>query len=384
LTLIELMVVVTIMALLMVLAIPTLAPAIRGQQVRDGARQLSAFIQGARARAIERGHPVGVILERFGAHAAGSGDPSTTQFCVDVRLCEIPEPYSGDLGGTRLLVRRRNVNNLDAGVEIIGFNDGSRPGDGIIRLGDQIRFNHQGPLFRLDGTVAASTHDGLALPQPNAPWTIVRNQQAWLPLTESELIPYLPRDPDPSDNMPPRSMELEFQIFRQPLASASTVLQMPGNAVVDLELSGLPSGDYADTNSAATPYGSSFSATRPAGHAENPTGAEWTEDDMHAPIIMMFAPDGSLERIAYGHGRTFRPIEQIYLLVGKREKVRGSQDSLVDPTQKFNFQDPDNRWIAIEPSSGRTVTAEVSAGTGITLQESRQFAEQASAIGGRR
>lgn len=367
LTLIELLVVVTIMILLTVVTLPALGPAIRGQQVRDGTRELSAFLASARARALERGRPVGVLFERFGA-AQGASDPSLMQFAVNVYMCEVPPPYSGDTFSSMVTLRR--TGNIVKLVRLSYIdNDGNEIDDlqwrGLIRDGDLIKLNYRGRFYRIDGRASVTKEQNgtpLRPPYPltDPPWTLVSTDPLELAAGVGNVgqdFIFIPADGG--------ELRFAYQIFRQPVKSSSNVLQLPGNAVVDLQYSGFES--------------------------DGELGAFATSTGL--PTMLMFAPDGSLEQV-YTEGATAgRRLEQLYFLVGKREKIGGSTDTLEDPTQRFNFQDPDNRWVAIEPTAGKVITAEVAAGddttVGITsaadaLRNSRRFAREASPIGGLR
>ncbi len=64
-TLVEIMVVIAIIGLLAVVMVPTVKYQYRNRSVKEGERQLNAFIGAAQARAQQLGRPVGVWVERF-------------------------------------------------------------------------------------------------------------------------------------------------------------------------------------------------------------------------------------------------------------------------------------------------------------------------------
>ena len=86
-TLLELLVVILIMLTVTAVTIPVVAPAMKGRQVREGARLLNTFLNAARNRAIESGRPCGVWLERM---------PGLREACINVHFAEIPPAYAGD------------------------------------------------------------------------------------------------------------------------------------------------------------------------------------------------------------------------------------------------------------------------------------------------
>ena len=85
-TLIELLIVITILLMVTAAAIPLMIPALQNRRGREAARLVSSFISAARSRAIETGRPVGVMLERY------NGLP----FAMSLSYVEVPPTYAGD------------------------------------------------------------------------------------------------------------------------------------------------------------------------------------------------------------------------------------------------------------------------------------------------
>src|SRR4051794_27315626 len=85
-TLLEILIVLTIMLMITGATLPVMLPALQNRRMREGSRLVSTFISGARSRAIEAGRPVGVMFERL------NGLPMAAQ----VSYVEIPPPYNGD------------------------------------------------------------------------------------------------------------------------------------------------------------------------------------------------------------------------------------------------------------------------------------------------
>lgn len=90
-TLVELLVVIFIMLAITAIAIPVVAPAMKNRDVREAARMIDVFINGARARALQSGHSYGVMLERM---------PGQPNGCVTLSYCEQPDPYQGDFAAS--------------------------------------------------------------------------------------------------------------------------------------------------------------------------------------------------------------------------------------------------------------------------------------------
>ncbi|HWB11614.1 MAG TPA: type II secretion system protein [Pirellulales bacterium] len=86
-TLIELLVVIMIMLMITAITIPVIAPSIKNREVREAARMIDVFINGAKTRALQSGHIYGVMIERV---------PGQPNAAVTLSYCEQPDPYTGD------------------------------------------------------------------------------------------------------------------------------------------------------------------------------------------------------------------------------------------------------------------------------------------------
>ncbi|HJT36693.1 MAG TPA: prepilin-type N-terminal cleavage/methylation domain-containing protein [Pirellulales bacterium] len=86
-TLVELLVAIMIMLLITAIAIPVIAPSIKNRDVREAARMIDVFINGARSRALQSGHSYGIMIERM---------PGQPNGAVTLSYCEQPDPYTGD------------------------------------------------------------------------------------------------------------------------------------------------------------------------------------------------------------------------------------------------------------------------------------------------
>jgi type II secretory pathway pseudopilin PulG len=94
-TLVELLVVVTILVLLLGVALPLARPAMEGRNVREAARQVSTFLLAAQAKAISTNRPVGVMFLR---DARQGGNPNR---CFQLALATTAAVYTGDDSNTR-------------------------------------------------------------------------------------------------------------------------------------------------------------------------------------------------------------------------------------------------------------------------------------------
>ena len=81
---------------------PLLLPVIDSRRIRETARIVSTQFASAQSEAMAKGRPVGVWIERLGAN-----DTSTSldrSAAMDIYLCEVPQPYSGDSIDSRVTV----------------------------------------------------------------------------------------------------------------------------------------------------------------------------------------------------------------------------------------------------------------------------------------
>ncbi|MGA2799145.1 MAG: prepilin-type N-terminal cleavage/methylation domain-containing protein [Thermoguttaceae bacterium] len=87
-TLVEMLIVISIIVILTVASLKLVAPADE-RRVREAARAVNVYISSARNRAIEIGRPCGVIFRR-----ANAGNFPTASTVLD--QCEVPPTYAGD------------------------------------------------------------------------------------------------------------------------------------------------------------------------------------------------------------------------------------------------------------------------------------------------
>lgn len=198
LTLVELLMVITIMTILLVVAVPMVRPAFQDRNLREAARQVNVFLAGAQARAAELGRPVGVWIERIDDTELGSRHASR------LYLAEVAPSFNGSTLDARATV-------TDLGGEVGRLNL-SAVDDAILRTLVEpnekftVKFNHQGYDYR-------------GLRQPGGDFEI------WIPLGA----------PPGTDRAP----GLPFAITRGPVRSAAAPLTLPGDSVIDLSLSGI-------------------------------------------------------------------------------------------------------------------------------------------------
>ncbi len=329
-TLIELLMVISIMTLLMAVAIPAVRPAFKDRTLREAARQVNTFIAGARARAQAVGRPVGVWIERLDGTTMGSRSATM------LYMAEVAPPFMGGTIDSRVMVMP--TGNL---VFSAGF-DGSILAT-MVAVGEtfSIKFDHKGFLYIGDRLpdVAGNPVFQIVLPTGVPPGASVGG-------------PGLP-----------------FEITRAPVRSPVKPLELPGDAVIDLGVSGY--------GTRTNQFDSQFNPS-----PLPPPLLPITQ----SPVIITFTPAGNVDWV-FVRNTSFRPFGTLHLLIGRRAQV-------VDPwTANFatlgddaNLSNLTSLWVSIGHQTGRVLTAENDVAAGATLAEriraARSFARDAIRMGG--
>jgi len=307
-TLIEMMVVILLIVLMTSILIPVLSSASDVRRAREGARVLSTLINAAQMQASVSGRGSAVWIQRL---KNSSGAAINSSAAMELVLADVPPPYLGDtLSSTA---------NVSTGSVVTFTNGTGSPPPNLtaagIQNGDLIRFSYRGEFYVLT-SIGANV------------WSIA-------PLDSTQAYPV-------NGNLP-------FQIYRRPIKSLASAVQLTDGVAIDLGFSG------ADFNTSGTNFNFQFSAA--SGDA--------------GQIIITFSPTGALDLVyivssTTGSASVFRPLSGVYLLVGKIEKIPPQAQSAQNP-YPANWQDFDCRWVGIGRQTGLVTTAEVaSAPTGTT------------------
>ncbi len=340
-TLMELLVVATIILIVTAVSVPTIKPMMESQLTRQAGSTVSTYLNRARARAMATGRPCGVTFEHF----AGTYDP-TTDFgsaSLVLRQVETPPYYSGlEQGATVDVYAEDDIFDGDRRLRRVRVNNdsywGAMVGD---ERGAKIQFNGVGPYYPL--TVVAGAFFIEKLPGIELP--ILQNAT--------------------------------FKVVRDPRPTMTAPIGLPQGAVVDLEWSGTDDSSFA--------IGYVDGAGVPRGYN----------------VTVMFAPDGSVDYVE-NNGR-FSPTDTIFFLVGRWDRISALGIEPLDPSDPdtewrplvedglWNYEDSTNAWVSINPTSGLVTTTEVSSPVDYLvgdsfggLYESREFARMSKRnIGGR-
>ncbi|MBX3415517.1 MAG: prepilin-type N-terminal cleavage/methylation domain-containing protein [Pirellulales bacterium] len=376
-TLVELLVVIFIVLTVTALAIPVIAPAMRGRQVREASRLVTAYLAGARSEALRTGRATGVIFERF---------PNAPEMCINLSRCQVPPTYAGDTTASRATA---TGNNHEFTV-IDAWNNRVQPGD-------LIKFNYQGHLYRIvNATGSPKTCE---------------------PVNGTV----------PAFNLP-AGTSVPYQVFRQPKRTSTPPVQLPAGIVIDLGFSGDATGNTGNTLQPFVIRDHTASGWSGTAYEQDPHAGEIIAGHTPLGIMVVFAPDGSVEGLyrpnALGVQIKDFPSGSIHFLIGQRARVpvttvtdpsllaaieldsttvtSEKEDLAEEQLATFNFMDLENLWVTINPRSGQINSTEMYAVPSIDdptaaiatsnpsevrpiadrVRQSRQFALEGQAMGG--
>lgn len=399
-TLVELLIVITLLVMLMAAALPLMRPLLDDRKVRETSRQLNVFFANAKARALLSGRPVGVWIER------STLDPRQAS---RLYIAEVPPPYAGDLLGATASLEDENGDGLaDSAILDQTGSFSAAPPTGFtslpaatqapwafVRPGDFIRFDYRGTYYKIQQIVSVPPNilrvrfiDPAATwsPGPDGGWGVAGadddfsglppddiGERGWF--NSDDTLLYTVSKPRPGVTVP-------YQIQRSPVKSISRPLNLPNGIILDLGNSGVGT------------LGRQFG---PRSVAPNPPDL--------SPILIVFNAEGSVENVIL-HDKASTPTQSIHFLVGRTEKM--FQDSPNSPLRASaadatpiifnrNLSDQANQWFSIGHRTGVLTATEnawqlesdnPTAFSGPTLagslQRSREFAaELQTPIGGR-
>ncbi|MGQ9576008.1 MAG: pilus assembly FimT family protein [Thermoguttaceae bacterium] len=367
-TLIELLVVISILLLVAVFTVPAIRPGLEGRRLREAARAVNVYLSAARNRAEATGRPVGVEIERL----AGQPLAATT-----LRQLEVPPPYAGDVIGARVIVQdwtdALNSPNgkwwPDGAIVLKVKVDISQVSSGLLRVGDKVQLNHQGPTYAIGRELPGRQQPGFFdfpeeivgterfinfnVPNPgNYVLTLVGDPR------QATSVPWPAARPDAQSGLPTNnawSEPVPFVVYRQPVRSAAAPLRLPRGTAIDLTYSG------------------TTTLFHPSSRGDR------------SSVNILFSPNGAVGRIGASGFPGDRVVEPIYLLVGRLDRVPlEPAPPFTSPAEdgRTNLEDLGNFWVAIQPQTGLVTTAEMAAGAP-DITKARSIAARADSTGGR-
>jgi len=415
-TLLELLIVILIVMMITAFSIPVVVPAIQGRRVREGARMLSTFLNAARNRAIETGRPAGIWIERMPGYSEAAtnifmaevpqhygGDfqdsrvvemiVNTGGKCVGAAGVQYPNPT--DFDWWNIVVPRTRSTIM---ADIWSNPDGNE--QGVVREGDMIKLDGSEYLYTLRTVkMTVDGHDGAG----NAKlwWYILRgrnsNTHAEGPYNAGRrwdnsirIVWWDERTNHGQDGAKISASGMfdynavgrKYQIIRQPTKMSTGGIRLPEGVVLDLNFSGMSDGSLvSNVITTTSAVDSQFVGSMPFHPHRDPTDKTlnpyWGEaiyPNDTSPILIVFGGGGNVDRLycqSFGWTRTqfswqgVNPWGPVFFLVGKLDKVHPADVHRTSTTAtdayamqvKKNWQDFENLWVTIDPSTGLISTS---------------------------
>ncbi len=341
-TLLELLVVATIMLTLTAVSVPAIKPMMEARLTTSAATSVSTYLNRARARAMSTGRPCGVTFEFFDGT------------CLDENWNLESEIYSQ--GSASLVLRQVETPPYYAGLEtdatatVLGYQYGYGPGnsdygvcDAIIDGKNMRRFFVSDPAWEkyvLSEEAPKIQFDSIG---PYYSIYIPRDADGDLVVDARYANSGDASDPNrylfyieqlPGAELPQR-VASPFKVVRDPRATMTAPIGLAQGAVVDLAYSGTDDVDFA----------------------------------LGGDVTIVFGPNGEVDYVVDAKG-TWRPTDAIYLMIGRWDRIAALAAEENHPIETYyyisgaedglwNYEDASNRWVTINPRSGLVSTVEV-------------------------
>lgn len=406
-TLVEVLVVAFILMLLAMIALPAVRNVLRDAKKAQNAREIVAFLNEARARAIASGQDVGVLISRFGA-----ADSYVRSFSNELALTNAVPPYSGDATSARaFLMHDPNGESVPVPPDVPAPNNGPTNAGffsaddspllylsaGLITAGEEISAPIRlGDRLELPGGRAVTILQMVQVPAAN-PFGMAGTKVIFDPVDRltDEITLATPgfrteTFPDAIRRFPAAMpitdirRAVRFRIHRKPMLSSVGALSMLRGMAIDLNYSGIG------------PDGIQFSQAVIA-----PGVAADTAVNCH-PVVIVFGADGAVKVVERGvntgsgppaYATTIKPTGNIFLCVGKTDGIRPDDPLSTQNRATANVMDPESSWVSINVATGlvtaspaaqvrpdQFTAADVVAQTRQAARASRAFAIEADSL----
>lgn len=313
-TLVELLVVITIMVLLLAAAVPQFKPALESQHSAGAARTVSLALERARLKAMQEKRPCGVEFMRY-------HDAHTPNLCLQMQLIRSSSNYVNVDPGLRVKVDGGTItlHQYSGGSWVDADQSLKDEWSQNAQAGYSVQFGRQGRFYKLS--------------------------DAWK-LTDTSVNIPADTSADPVD----------FLVQRPPSPMFSPPINLPHGTVVDLQYSGFGNpgdsdfctfGDFSNPNPARELQGIKIIFS-PSGHVSRCDYTYW-EKELDGPWEVKtksFDPQGGL----------------FYFLVGEWER-QGTDDkgNTLAADGRNNLLTASNTWVTVHPRTGRVNAAPMAA-----------------------
>lgn len=316
-TLVEMLIVVSIMIMLVAVTLPVAKKVMDGSQGREASRQLNAYLAMAKARALQTGRPCGLYLPF--QLPLGHTDPSLTpaqipqywpvRAATQIFLAETPQHYSGSTTSARGYISGGVFITCTTTSSALDANEAGYLSS-LLKTGEQflVRFNFKGDWY-ICNNAGSNT------------FTYIRPLQG---------------------TVQPPSTVSQFQILRSP-RPIGNALELPQGTCIDITYSGV-------------------------GNSGRQFPLPSNLNSIAGGLYVMFSSNGSIDSMYINSLPTVPPNGSLYFLIGKTEKV-GTNDPYVLASSNFNsaiyankdisnLADPTSLWVVVSRSTGQVMTAE--------------------------
>lgn len=195
-TLVELLVVISILGLLAITVIPNLTGTIDSRRSREATRGLSTFVARAQSRSLGAKEPKGFQIQPL------SGDPAVA---IDFFVADVPTAYAGEFISSTVTVGNGNAMQRQLVFSDQSTRDRLIQNGGFSTDGDSIQFSGTGPFYRFTPGV----------PPLVSMWS-ANNQNPF------------------NTKLPNTGVPMPFRIRRQPKPSSVGVFQLTKGAALDI------------------------------------------------------------------------------------------------------------------------------------------------------
>ena len=340
LTLVELLVTISILALVIAISLPMVKPMLESNKTKSGADVVAGFLAQARNRAIEEGRPVGVTFERILDYGDGTTYFPYNGASILMRQVAEPKPLSGFLKDVRVAVSDTGQIDFCAWNATSGLWDPALGAaekqywNKLVNPGDQIQLDAQGPKYELSSDIF---------------------QIVLLP----NLVPPVYTTDQPA----------LFKVFRKPqpgkvAPTMAPPVALPEGIVVDLDSSGMGRHVYDAETLTLQRGGTSWFYARDDFCA--------VDENDRSVVTIMFSPTGEVDRVYYNDKQFgvhpldidsgasgIVPSGPIFLCIGIWERAGfwdgGSLSDIYlpnDADKTRNYHDMNNYWVTVFPQTG--------------------------------
>lgn len=410
-TLIELLVVIAILSLLAAIVLPSFKAVLVERKGSVAALEVKGILEAARSRAIARGRPVSVVLERLSSRWDGVSESPRLSVTASNSPANMEENYSQYNSCIRLTIAEATLPILFEGVTVsraVLNNTPPAVNDEAFLGGNGLPNTYVAGEFADNPT--NSTTDSytefdrivmIANVDPRLQLNLVAGNKIEL-INQDKVMSYTITAPSNSSYHPnfasgtnlciaianegdstypfgtntdinvtasaqrtlqahrpflgpgDVSSSMDIRVYGRPRPIASTVNELPRGTCIDLSLSGLGSDD------------SNVAGVRPQRDCQREFASDWiwlsnnpTPQEMR-PVYITFGPRGTLTSVTCnGPGsselRTVEPNENVFLFVGRTDQISSSltaaaMGTAVNQGLKVNLMDATSYWVKISPT----------------------------------